>query len=112
MKRLTLLQLQAATQKSISKVTNDIRIVVSNVCCGIDDMHMLGNKALVLRAEIFPKKLEELYKRLKDIEVNITQQNLPEEGTLQSEVEYPLSILITSFSGDTDQKMYAPNVPG
>ena len=49
---------------------------------------------------------------MKDIEVNITQQNLPEEGTLQSEVEYPLSILITSFSGDTDQKMYAPNVPG
>ena len=42
MKRLTLLQLQATTQKPINRVTNDIRTAVSNVCCGIDDMHMLG----------------------------------------------------------------------
>jgi hypothetical protein len=51
MKRLTLLQLQATTQKPISMVTSDIRTAVSNVCCGIDDIHMLGNMALVLRAE-------------------------------------------------------------
>jgi hypothetical protein len=112
MKRLTLLQLQATTQKPINKVTNDVRTAVSNVCCGIDDMHMFGNKALVLRAEILPKYLQELHKVLGAIGVNITQQDLPEENTLKADVEYPLSIQVTSFSDDTDQKRHIPNVPG
>ena len=68
--------------------------------------------ALVLRAEIFPEDLDVLYKGLSDIDVNITQQKLTEEETLQTQVEYPLSIQITSFSDDTEQKAYVPNVPG
>jgi hypothetical protein len=45
-------------------------------------MHMPGNKALVLRAEIFAKDLYELYRSLSVIDVNITPQNLPQEETL------------------------------
>jgi hypothetical protein len=112
LERLTLLQLQATTHKPINRVTNELRTAVSNVCCGIDDMHMLGNKALVLRAEIFPKDLHELHKVLRAIGVNITKQKSPEEETLKADVEYPLSIQVTSFSYDTDQKKLVPNVPG
>ena len=112
MKRLTLVQLQATTQKPINTVTNDIRSAVSKVCCGIDDMHMLGNKALVLRAEIFPENLGKLYKVLSTIDVQIIQQSLPEEETLKAEIEYPLSIQITSFADGTDRKAYVPRVPG
>lgn len=82
-------------------MTEDIRSVVSTICCGIDDMHLLGNKALVLRAEIFPSDLEQLPQSLRAIEVQLTEQSLPDKAMLIAEVEYPLTIQITSFSDDT-----------
>jgi len=82
-------------------MTEDIRSVVSNVCCGIDDIHLLGNKALVLRAEIFPADLEQLSQSLRAVEVQLSEQSLPDKATLLAEIEYPLTIQITSFSDDT-----------
>jgi hypothetical protein len=64
-------------------------------------MHLLGNKALVLRAEIFPTDLEQLSQSLRAIEILLSEQSFPEKVTLIAEVEYPLLIQITSFSDDT-----------
>jgi len=55
-----MIQIQGSVQEPIGKVTSIIRNTVSNVCLGIDDMQLLGNKALVLRAEIFPTVLPTL----------------------------------------------------
>jgi len=60
MVRIKMIQIQGSVQEPIGKVTSIIRNTVSNVCLGIDDMQLLGNKALVLRAEIFPTVLPTL----------------------------------------------------
>ncbi|MFT5676943.1 MAG: hypothetical protein ACI808_002894 [Paraglaciecola sp.] len=75
-------------------------------------MHMLGNKALVLRAEISLENLGELYKVLSAIEVQIIQQSFSEKEIIKAEVEYPLSIQITSFADATYHKAYVPRVQG
>jgi len=107
-----MIQLQGSVLSSLGKITNDARSAVSKICLGVDDMQLLGNKALVLRAEIYPRKLELLYSELNSIGINFNKQSLPDVDTLKQEVEYPLSIQITSFSDDTDRRISVPKVPG
>ncbi|EPJ52914.1 MAG: hypothetical protein OFPI_12260 [Osedax symbiont Rs2] len=75
-------------------------------------MQLLGNKALVIRAEVFPEKLPLLYTALAENGIKFSQQGQPDIGTLQEQTEYPLSIQITSFSDETDRRVSAPKVPG
>jgi len=112
MRRRKMIQLQGSVLSSLGKITNDARSAVSKICLGVDDMQLLGNKALVLRAEIYPRKLELLYSELNSIGINFNKQSLPDVDTLKQEVEYPLSIQITSFSDDTDRRISVPKVPG
>ena len=112
MTHMKIIQLQASVAKPIGVITDEVRNVVSNICLGIDDMKFLGNKALVLRAEIYPKKLQALYDDLSIIGITISKQSLPELDQFGDEIEYPLSLQIISFSDDTDRKVIIPNVPG
>lgn len=75
-------------------------------------MQFLGNKALVLRADIMMNKLQSLYDELSSAGIRLNQQSLLTAEELQNEFEYPLSIQITSFSDDTDRRTNIPKVPG
>jgi len=97
MKRIKLIKLTAAVQEPIGSVINPARIAMSDVCNGIDDMHLLGNKALVVRAEIYPYKLPMLYTALESIEVTLNKNSLPDKGALIEGGEYLISLHITSF---------------
>ncbi|ASP40706.1 hypothetical protein CHH28_19425 [Bacterioplanes sanyensis] len=112
MSRIKMIQLQGSTLESSRKITNDVRSTVSKICLGVDDMQLLGNKALVVRAEIYPEKLELLYSALHSLGITLNEQSLPHIEALNQEVEYPLSIQITSFSDDTDRQASIPKVPG
>ena len=91
---------------------NDVRRAVSRVCGGVDDMQLLGQKALVLRAEIYPEKLSALYDSLSSSGVKVSAQNLPGEMGLEAETEYPITLQITGLSDDTDDPIAIPKVPG
>jgi hypothetical protein len=106
------IQIQGSVLEPIAEITSSARMTVSKVCLGIDDMQLLGNKALILRAEIYPGKLQTLYNALASIGIKLNKQSLPEKEKLQEEIEYPLSIQITSFSDDTDRRTSIPKVPG
>ncbi|MBQ0785799.1 MAG: hypothetical protein KBT66_16365 [Amphritea sp.] len=112
MARIKIIQIQCSTLESIGNITNDARAIVSKVCLGVDDMKLLGNKALVLRAEIYPDRLLTLYENLASIGVKLNQKDLPDIELLSKETEYPLSIQIVSFSDDTDRSASIPKVPG
>ena len=112
MVRRKMIQIQGTVLEPIGKITSDARTTISNVCLGIDDMQLLGNKALIFRVEIYPRKLPTLYTALVSIGIKLNQQSLPGIETLQEEMEYPLSIQITSFSDDTDRSINIPKVPG
>jgi len=112
MVRREIIQLQGTALEPIGDITYTVRTTVSKICLGIDDMQLLGNKALVIRAEIYPEKLLNLYSALDSIDVSLYKQSLPNIEMLKKEIEYPLSLQITSFSDDTDRKINIPNVPG
>jgi hypothetical protein len=112
MARVKVIQIQGSVLESIGEITSKTRKTVSEVCLGIDDIQLLGNKALILRAEIYPGKLQTLYNALALIGIKLNKQSLPKKEKLQEEVEYPLSIQITSFSDDTDRRTNIPKVPG
>jgi hypothetical protein len=112
MPRLKIIQIQGSVQASIREIMNDIRSSVSKICLGIDDMHLLGNKALVIRAEIYPEKLPLLYVALGANGVKFSPKSLPDISTFQEIKEYPLSLQITSFSDTTDHRVSVPKVPG
>ena len=112
MTRLQAIQLQGTVLQPIDKITNDARTAVSKICVGIDDMKLLGNKALVFRAEIYPKRLKTLFADLASIGIKLSRQGLPDIESLQEKMEYPLSIHIVSFSDDTDRLVNVPKVPG
>ncbi len=112
MPRIKVIQIQGSVQASIGSIMNDVRSTISRICLGIDDMHLLGNKALVIRAEIFPAKLQSLYVALGEIDVKFNQNSLPDVNSYQEAKEYPLSIQITSFSDATDRRVNSPKVPG
>lgn len=112
MARIKAIQIQGSVLEPIGRITNDVRATVSKVCLGIDDMQLLGSKALVLRAEIFSGRLPALYAALVSIGIELNKQSLPDIDALQGEVEHPLSIQIVSFSDDTDRRVSVPKVPG
>ena len=91
---------------------DNVRTIVSGLCGGIDDMNLLGNKALVIRAEIYPEKLPTLYTALTSMGMTVNHQSLPDHGTLKAELEYPITLQITSFSDQTDGRIKLPRVPG
>ena len=112
MVRRKIIQIEASVVEPIGVITNEARTAVSKICLGIDDVQLLGNKAIVFRAEIDPEKLQALYTALVSIGIKLNKQSLPDIDALQEEIEYPLSIQITSFSDDTDRSVNIPKVPG
>lgn len=112
MVRFEMIQLQGSVQESIVRITNQVRSVVSKVCLGIDDINVLGSKALVLRAEIYPLELPNLYEALVSIGVKLNKVELPNIESLQDDIEYPLSLQIISLSDDTVRRIKVPQVPG
>jgi hypothetical protein len=112
MSRKKIIQIQAFVAEPIGVISNQARLTVSAICLGIDDMQLLGNKALVLRAEIFPTKLPDLYAALESIGIKVNNHCPVEIETLEEKTEYPLSIQITSYSDDTDRRAYIASVPG
>ena len=107
-----LLYIQATTQQSLRVAINDIRKVVSRVCGGIDDMQLLGYKALVIRAEIYPEKLPSLHTALASVGVKVGSKNKLDEKSLKVDSQHPITIQISRFSDDTDDRVNIPNVPG
>lgn len=97
--------------KSIGVIANEARKTVSEICLGLDDVRLLGNKAAVLRAEISPENLPSLYTDLAFIGIQLSTDSLPDIKVLEKEIEYPLSIQIVSLSDDTDRRVNIPNVP-
>ena len=110
--RKKIIQIQGSVSEPIGLMTNKARAAVSNICLGIDDIHLLGNKALVLRAEITPENLPILYADLASIGIKLNGRSLPKASTLQEGIEYPLSIQIISSSEGTDQKIIILKVSG
>jgi hypothetical protein len=98
--------------KSIGVIANEARKTVSEICLGIDDIRLLGNKAVVFRAEISPENLPSLYTDLAFIGIKLIKDNLPDIKALQEEMEYPLFIQIISLSDDTDRRVHIPRVSG
>jgi hypothetical protein len=107
-----LLHVQASTQQSLRVGMDDIRKVASRVCGGIDDMHLLGYKALVIRAEIYPEKLPLLYAALTTVSVKVSSKKRPDEQSLKAGNQHPITLQISSFSNDTDDRVNIPKVPG
>lgn len=106
------INIMASTKLTIRSITEDTRALVSKLFGGVDDMHQLGNKALVVRAEIYPDKISLLYSSLEKIQLKITNKDKLKIDKLNAQTEYPLSLQITSFSQDTDGKIGIPRVPG
>jgi len=100
-----MIQVQGSVQESIDKIAIDARTAVSRVCLGVDDLQLLGSKALVFRAEILPGKSSVLYAALTSIGTELNKQHLPDMDDLKAEMEYPVSIQITSFSEDTGKTL-------
>jgi hypothetical protein len=71
-----------------------------------------GDKALVVRAEIYPEKLPALYEALASVKLKLGEDSLPDQDSLRGGVEHPITLQITSFSSDTDRKVNIPKVPG
>jgi hypothetical protein len=109
---LTIIQLKASTQEPLRNITENARVAMSKLCGGIDDMHQLGTKALVIRAEIYPEKLSDLYNALGSAELKLRGDSLPDHDALRTGIEHPITFQITSFSSDTDGQVYIPRVPG
>lgn len=107
-----LIQLQAMTEKPLHAVLHDARTIVSHICGGLDDMRQLGNKALVIRAEIFADRLNSLVTGLSNLDLKVDTAGLPDPATLDSTLEYPLTVQISSFANDTDERVTIPHVPG
>lgn len=106
------IQLQAVSTERIIVITELIRKIVSDVCLGVDDVHLLGNKAVVFRAEIYPKKIALLCDRLAEAKLSVDPSTIPDYQWLDSDCEYPLTLQITSYSDDTDGRVVVPSVPG
>jgi hypothetical protein len=109
---MPIIQLQATTSERISLITEYVRRIVSDECLGVDDVHLLGNKALILRSEIFPKKMKSLCERLMEFNVIVDQSTVPEIKSLDTEREHPITLQITSYSEDTNGRVQLPRVPG
>jgi len=104
--------IQAVVDTPLREVLDEIRVAVSRACGGIDDMHLLGDKALVIRTEIVPRKLPALRQALAGLGVRVTGRDIPAVDDLQADARYPVTLQITCLAGDTDGRVAIPNVPG
>lgn len=102
----------AGAIEPIRKLTDNARVAVSGVCGGVDGMHVLGSKALVIRAEVYPKQLPLLVSALELIGVRVDEESVPNPSSLDETHQYPMTLQITSYSDDTDGRVRIPNVPG
>ena len=75
-------------------------------------MHLLGRKALVVCAEIYPHRLEPLLEALLDLSVEVRPATLPEAGALEPAFEYRLTLQVVSQAGDTEGRVEVPRIPG
>jgi hypothetical protein len=112
MVRRNIIQLQGFVSKSIGIISNEARKTVSEICLGIDDVRLLGNKAIVFRAEITPENLPSLYTHLAFIGIKLSTESLPDIKSLEAKIEYPLSIQIVSLSDDIYRRVNIPSIPG
>jgi hypothetical protein len=109
---LPIIQLMASTPEPLRNVTDNARRAMSKLCGGIDDMNLFGDKALVIRAEVYPEILPALYEALALVKLKLGEDGLPDQDSLRAGVEHPITLQITSFSSDTDRKVNIPKVPG
>lgn len=107
-----LIQLVATSSEPIRKIAEDVRLAVSRACSGVDDMHLLGGKAVVIRAEITPKQLPVLVSALEALRIDIDRGSVPNPATLDGDHLYSITVQVTSFSDDTDGRVTIPHVPG
>ena len=75
-------------------------------------MHLMGSKALVVRAEIYPRKLEPLLQSLSALSISVKPATVPPAEDLEPDVEYSLSLQLLSTAGDSDRRVEVPHVPG
>ena len=106
------IQLVASSGEPVRKITEDVRLAVSRACSGVDDMHLLGGKAMVVRAEITPKQLPGLVSALEALRIDVDRASIPDPATLDVDYLYSISVQVTSFSDDTDGSIAIPHVPG
>ncbi|NYZ63490.1 hypothetical protein H0E82_12085 [Luteimonas sp. SJ-16] len=106
------IQLVGSSREPVRRLMEDVRLAVSRACSGVDDMHLLGSKALVVRAEISPKQLPVLVSALEALRVDIDRTSVPSPAALDRAALYPLTVQVTSFSDDTDGRVTIPHVPG
>jgi len=109
-----LIQLQAISDKPLRDMTEAIRVSVSRACGGIDDMHQLGDKALVVRAEIVPAKFPALISSLEDIGLHGFSDNLPADNLhdYEPDAEHPFTLQVLTTAGSGDGRVEIPKVPG
>lgn len=106
------IQLIATTSEPLHRITEDARLAVSRACSGIDDMHLLGGKALVIRSEIFSEQLSDLVLALETIGISVDRSSVPSATSLDPHYHYTITLQVTSFSDDTDGRVIIPDVPG
>ena len=75
-------------------------------------MHLLGRKALVVSAEIYAPRLEQLLQALSDLAVEVRPGSLPDTDALEPALQYRLTLQIVSRAGDTEDRIELPRVPG
>jgi hypothetical protein len=112
MSSIKFIQLIANTSEPLRRITEDARLAVSRACSGIDDMHLLGGKALVIRSEIFAEQLSDLVVALEAIGISVDRASVPSAASLASHQHYTITLQVTSFSDDTDGRVIIPDVPG
>ncbi len=101
--------MQSSVDEPLRNVIDNVRVAVSRVCNGIDDMNRLGNNRLVVRAEIYPGRLPTLYAALESINIHLSQHTLPDVSALKEVAECPIAIQVTSLANDTSDRVNLPN---
>lgn len=109
---MPIIQIRASTPHPISDIINSVRSTVSDVCLGIDDMNLLGNKALVVRTDITSEKIPALLQGLSLIDIGVSQNDLESYLQIEDNTEYMMTLQIVSYAEDTDGKQMIPEVPG
>ena len=110
--QMNIIRVQSTVNEPLRNIIDNVRMAVSRVCNGIDDMNRLGNNRLVVRAEIYPGRLPMLYAALESINIQPSQHTLQEVSALNEDSEYPITLQFTSLADDTDDRVGLPNVPG
>ena len=105
-------QITGTTQKPLNTIVEDMRGIVSRICHGIDEMHLLGNKALVVRAEIDPGKLLVVADALASGSVEVDARSLTKVSVQGSDKARVFTRQVKSYSDDTDGSVTVPMVPG